>query len=158
VAGIVPWCPLVLALFFACGASFGCDYDTGSEELDATGTGDAEVDGELHADVPNERPDAAPASPDAAREAGDAPAAPLPACANGLDDDCDGLVDYAGGDPGCSGPDDDNENAPGLVCDDGLDNDFDNLIDYAVPGCGREGDPGCDSPTDPVERDTLGPP
>lgn len=59
-----------------------------------------------------------------------APASP-PACANGLDDDGDGLVDHPA-DGGCLSPDDPSE-APD--CEDGLDNDGDGLADYDDPGC-----------------------
>jgi hypothetical protein len=68
-----------------------------------------------------------------------------PACANGRDDDGDGLIDLA--DPGCasmndtseithdsacSSPDDTTE---AEQCRDGLDNDGDGLMDAADPGC-----------------------
>jgi cysteine-rich repeat protein len=56
------------------------------------------------------------------------------ACANGLDDDNDGLVDYPD-DPGCADPEDVSEYT-GTACDDGIDNDGDGKIDYpADPGC-----------------------
>ena len=94
----------------------------------------------------------------------DAPGGPgggsgLPACSNGIDDDCDGLIDFAGGDPGCSSAADTDERGPGLVCDDGIDNDGDGRIDHVVAGCGTTlGDPGCSSPTDVSELDVPGPP
>jgi subtilisin len=59
------------------------------------------------------------------------------ACANGIDDDGDGLTDLA--DPGCAGPGDDDEHGT-AACDDGLDNDGDGFVDAAE-------DPGCASPT-----------
>jgi hypothetical protein len=37
---------------------------------------------------------------------------PLPACGNGVDDDGDGLVDFVGGDPGCTDADDPSERDP----------------------------------------------
>jgi CARDB len=80
---------------------------------------------------------------------GDGVGAPT-ACADGIDNDTDGLTDYreSGGDPGCEGLTDSSERQAGAACDDGLSNDPDGLVDYSVlPG----GDPGCDSPTDPSE-------
>jgi hypothetical protein len=57
-----------------------------------------------------------------------------PACANGLDDDGDGLTDWPA-DPGCpfasAGPED-------PPCDDGLDNDGDGLTDFDDPDCQPE--------------------
>jgi hypothetical protein len=72
------------------------------------------------------------------------------ACDNGLDDDLDGFVDFAGGDPGCTapaGPADVSERDPaGAACDDGVDND----------GDGRTDSPddlsGCSDPLDNDER------
>jgi hypothetical protein len=74
----------------------------------------------------------------------------LPACSDGIDNDCDGRTDYPD-DPGCSSPDDDDEHGD-AVCDDGIDNDGDGKTDYHVrPGCGP-GDEKCKSPTDDSER------
>ncbi|NIR40560.1 MAG: hypothetical protein GWN73_34105, partial [Actinobacteria bacterium] len=57
------------------------------------------------------------------------------ACADGVDNDGDGLVDLD--DPGCQDALDDSERSPELACDDGIDNDGDGLADYpADPGCG----------------------
>jgi hypothetical protein len=64
-----------------------------------------------------------------------------PACANGVDDDQDGLVDF-GADPGCDDATDDSERASALVCDNGADDDGDGHVDFR-PGPG--GDPGCAS-------------
>ncbi|MCX6740706.1 MAG: hypothetical protein NTZ49_05795 [Candidatus Parcubacteria bacterium] len=71
-------------------------------------------------------------------------------CADGLDNDGDGNIDYPN-DPGCSSSDDEDEynpnNPPSLpVCADGLDNDGDGNIDYP-------NDPGCDSAVDDDETD-----
>ena len=55
------------------------------------------------------------------------------ACANGLDDDGDGLVDTA--DPGCVDGSDRNETNASVACDDGIDNDDDGLVDTADLGC-----------------------
>ena len=65
-------------------------------------------------------------------------------CADSLDDDGDGLIDYPD-DPGCTGPADLSEE---FDCQDGIDNDGDGLIDYPD-------DPGCAAPTSP--RETLSP-
>jgi hypothetical protein len=95
-------------------------------------------------------------------------------CADGLDNDGDGLIDLA--DPGCDDASDDFETSAALVCDDGLDNDGDTLVDSADPGCddpldtselgsaqcddgvdndgdtfADSADPGCEGPTDPSE-------
>ncbi|MFN3198141.1 MAG: hypothetical protein ACE366_06955 [Bradymonadia bacterium] len=73
----------------------------------------------------------------------------LAVCENGEDDDGDGLTDYPL-DPGCEGPDDEDEVDPEApACGDGADNDDDELIDLD--------DPGCASPADPSENDQCGP-
>jgi WD40-like Beta Propeller Repeat len=76
---------------------------------------------------------------------GNVDGAPLPppppaACADGRDNDADGLIDLS--DPGCaSSSDNDETNAPSptpppALCADGLDNDGDGLVDFpADPGC-----------------------
>ena len=57
-------------------------------------------------------------------------------------------------DPGCTGPDDNNERCTGgggcPVCDDGTDNDFDGIADYS-----GNGDPGCFDVFDPSESGDL---
>lgn len=127
-------CVLILAVVLA-----GCGYDADAPADAGAGTDARELP------IGDARPgagfDADPA---------------LPACSNGIDDDCDGLVDFAGGDPGCASASDDDERGAGLVCDDGIDNDNDGLIDYVAPECGG-GDPGCESPFDSTELDTPGP-
>ncbi|MEE2787543.1 MAG: hypothetical protein VX589_09405 [Myxococcota bacterium] len=66
------------------------------------------------------------------------------ACADGIDNDSDNLVDYPL-DPGCmSAADDDETNPVNLACEDELDNDEDGLEDFPD-------DPGCSSPSDPSE-------
>ncbi len=56
------------------------------------------------------------------------------ACANGADDDSDGLIDLA--DPGCTSAEDTDEyNITLPVCSDGRDNDSDGLVDMADYGC-----------------------
>lgn len=77
------------------------------------------------------------------------------ACGNGLDDDGDGLVDFAGLDPGCTSATDAFETEPSLTCDDGSDNDGDGGTDFdpvtaADPSQGS-GDPGCLDPGWPFE-------
>jgi Glycosyl hydrolase catalytic core len=85
-------------------------------------------------------------------------AAPLiPQCANTLDDDGDGRVDYPD-DPDCSSPLDDSESSvsppppppPPPACSDGHDNDGDGLTDL--------NDPGCSGPNDDSERNANPPP
>ena len=70
-------------------------------------------------------------------------------CADGIDNDKDGLIDHPS-DPGCSGTADTTETDPALPCDDGIDNDADALIDF-MPGGGLH-DPGCASGTSPTEN------
>jgi len=66
--------------------------------------------------------------------------ATVPNCADGVDNDGDGLTDFAGGDPGCDSAADPGERAATLPCDDGIDNDGDGAIDYptdaSCPGPG----------------------
>ncbi len=71
-------------------------------------------------------------------------------CDDGIDNDRDGLIDYAGGDPGCDSPEDDSEKSTTYECDDGIDNDGDGLIDYRGDTFGSAGlyaerDPECDA-------------
>ncbi len=76
--------------------------------------------------------------------------APPAACADGLDNDGDGKIDYPA-DPGCTSTTDTDEyNAPPPVyaCSDSLDNDSDGKIDY---GTATSNDPGCTSATDTDE-------
>lgn len=74
-------------------------------------------------------------------------ASPHPACADGLDNDGDGRVDYPE-DLGCLSPDDLEEagEAPPPACADGVDNDEDGFKDFPA-------DPGCASSADVDERD-----
>ena len=57
---------------------------------------------------------------------------PEVSCLDGLDNDCDGLVD--GSDPNCGGS---GENEKGPRCSDDVDNDLDTLIDCADPDCSK---------------------
>ncbi len=75
---------------------------------------------------------------------GCSPSCQIEECANGVDDDGDGFVDFVGGDPGCDTAADLSEKSPSLICDDGMNNDTDAFVDYPD-------DPGCASPTWPFE-------
>jgi subtilisin len=57
----------------------------------------------------------------------------FPECADGIDNDGDGLSDDD--DPGCESSGDPFEKIDTLPCDDGDDNDFDGAIDMDDPGC-----------------------
>jgi hypothetical protein len=65
----------------------------------------------------------------------------LAACADGIDNDGDGLIDVK--DPGCSDPSDLAETGSQYGCDNGIDDDFDGQTDSA--------DSGCHSPRDKLE-------
>lgn len=69
-------------------------------------------------------------------------------CNDGIDNDGDGLVDFAGTDPGCVSADDASERDAALPCDDGIDNDGDGLTDHRADA---SGDPGCRLPAWPRE-------
>jgi hypothetical protein len=85
-------------------------------------------------------------SPDAADPADAAhDAAPLPACSNGVDDDCDGQADDF--DQGCVDANDASEHN-GRPCDNGIDDDGDGFIDFHIVGCGPPTDPQCENPED----------
>jgi uncharacterized membrane protein len=57
-------------------------------------------------------------------------------CANGIDDDGDGAVDFPA-DPGCISAEDEGERSPRHVCDNGLDDDGDGAADWpADAACG----------------------
>ena len=78
---------------------------------------------------------------DAAPPPDGAPAPQVPACANGLDDDTDGLFDAE--DPGCTGELDPTEGdaAAPTQCSDGIDQDTNGRADYpGDPGCAAAGD------------------
>lgn len=57
----------------------------------------------------------------------------LPQCSDGVDNDSDALVDFAGGDPGCINAVDDNEVEP--LCMNTLDDESDGYTDETDPGC-----------------------
>lgn len=70
-------------------------------------------------------------------------------CNDGIDNDCDGLIDF-GNDPGCASALDPSELGT-KQCDDGIDNDGDGGTDFHLTsGCGPT-DPQCSSPNDPQE-------
>jgi hypothetical protein len=83
---------------------------------------------------------------------------PTTACADGLDNDRDGLIDYPD-DPGCAAAEDASENSTS-PCDDRVDSDGDGLRDFpADPGCRnplslRE-NPQCDDDVDNDGDGTL---
>lgn len=105
-----------------------------------------------------DRPDAASPITDAAAadapaaDAGGPDAAPLSQCADGVDNDCDGRIDF-GVDPGCASEEDDDEHGS-AECDDGLDNDEDGDTDFQIssPSCDQPGDTNCNSPFDDQEN------
>ena len=73
------------------------------------------------------------------------------ACANGVDDDDNGLIDFPY-DPGCAaqGDPDESELAELAVCANGIDDDLDGLIDYPLdPGCSGRGSASEVEPTQP---------
>lgn len=87
---------------------------------------------------------------------------PVAQCADGIDNDSDGAVDFPA-DLGCANSSDTTESPDPVIeppviptaCLDGIDNDGDGLIDWsALEG----GDPGCTSPLDEDETNTPPPP
>jgi hypothetical protein len=73
----------------------------------------------------------------------------LAQCANNIDDDGDGRIDFPA-EPGCTAPSDNNEADPPIMqaCSDGMDSDLDGKVDYP-------NDPGCKSAADTDEADPL---
>ena len=139
----------------------GCDDESEPTLIE---TGDAAADGPTLVDAAPDSadPDQGPEQPPdtgavgdegVATDAdvpvdGDPDVAPRPACANGLDDDGDGAIDYPQ-DPGCTDAADEDEADPGVAaCADGADNDDDGRTDHPE-------DPGCASPGDPSEASTC---
>ena len=87
--------------------------------------------------------------------AGDCPAPPpVPQCADGIDNDGDGLIDNA--DPGCSGSDDNDETNSSVPaqCADGTDNDSDGFSDTNDPNCHTDGNPLNASSYDPTRSES----
>jgi hypothetical protein len=91
----------------------------------------------------------ATASPSAARSEAGPSGGPVKACADGLDNDADGLTDYPA-DPDCGSAngnsEQSDESTAAALCRDGLDNDADGKTDYPA-------DPGCAGATDNDETD-----
>ena len=132
----------------ACGGSGGGTSNADAEAPDrgvgpvpdAAGGADASGDAS---------PQDAAGGGDASTDASPPDAGPQFACADDADNDDDGLVDLA--DPGCVGPEDNDEtDATAPQCADGLDNDDDGAPDLADVNCTSESDPtegGDTSPT-----------
>ena len=76
----------------------------------------------------------------------------VPACADGLDDDGDGLVDYPA-DPGCVSAQANLENPQ---CDDDLDNDGDGSVDWDGGAAAGSPDPQCTTPSRNREGNACG--
>ena len=72
----------------------------------------------------------------------------LPLCSDGIDNDRDGLVDFAN-DPGCSDGNDMSERGAANECDNGIDDDMDGFVDFPL-------DPGCASATGTTEMPEPG--
>ena len=73
-------------------------------------------------------------------------------CADGLDNDGDGLIDFPA-EPGCDSPGDNDETDPDPLpeCGNGIDDDEDGFTDFDVDPA--LSDPGCKSASDPLEID-----
>jgi hypothetical protein len=102
--------------------------------------------------TPTSTPTATPTATRTATPTATPTTKPKAQCADGLDNDKDGVADKD--DPGCwknpkdpssYNPEDDNEGDATTQCQDGIDNDDDDAIDMK--------DPGCSSPTDNDESD-----
>jgi subtilisin family serine protease len=146
---------------YLCDDSCPVDWDPGQADADGDGLGD----------VCDNCPSIAnPSQGDVDGDGiGDACAA---ACSNGQDDDGDGLVDFAGFDPGCDTTNDTEETSASLPCDNGEDDDLDGYVDLADPGChdptwpmedpacddgiDNDGDGGTDHDGDPADTQCLG--
>jgi hypothetical protein len=157
---LVALLPLLAACFdpelrdgvVSCGSDRSCPPDFVCSPVDnlcyrnAPGSGadaavDADLDGGANADADSDAPPMIDASIDASAS---------PACSDGVDNDCDGLVDSA--DPGCLNANDVDEHGSSK-CDNGMDDDHDGLSDFHVVRVGCSvGDPGCSSPTDTNEN------
>jgi Ca2+-binding RTX toxin-like protein len=74
-------------------------------------------------------------------------------CNDGIDNDEDGLIDFAGNDPDCPNAQDNRESPDAVAqCANGFDDDGDDKIDFAAPN-GQTADPGCSSASDDNEED-----
>ncbi len=119
----------------------GCITEDGPADPDPPADGGVEPR-DARVDPPDGLPDGATDAADAAAPPPDArpDVPPRPACANGEDDDGDGLIDLA--DPGCVDGEgaDEADPDPLPACGNGLDEDDDGLIDYpADPDCRSAG-------------------
>ncbi|MDH3686307.1 MAG: putative Ig domain-containing protein, partial [Myxococcales bacterium] len=78
-------------------------------------------------------------------------------CADGVDNDGDGLIDLAE-DPGCDSASDSSEQSNALLCDNGIDDDGDLLTDLDDPGCGGRPSWVSESPecSDGIDNDSDG--
>jgi uncharacterized repeat protein (TIGR01451 family) len=78
-------------------------------------------------------------------------------CDDGIDNDGDGRIDFrtSAGDLGCGSVTDPSERTSTYACDDGIDNDLDGKIDFRLDAAG---DPGCTSPVDTDEFNSVAPP
>jgi len=136
------WAAALLALgVTACGGSNGGSQTSVDAETTDRGVGPV-PDASGGADATSGA-DAAGGTAGGADASGGAPnndAGPRFACADGVDNDDDGLVDLA--DPGCVGPEDNDEaDAAAPQCADGADNDGDGAPDLADVNCTSESDP-----------------
>lgn len=76
---------------------------------------------------------------------------PPAACADGVDNDGDGLTDYPA-DPGCTSAGDETETELLPACSDGVDNDQDGFADFPIdPGCASAEDTNEFNPAPPTE-------
>ncbi len=126
---------------YLCDDSCPADWDPGQADTDGDGLGD------VCDNCPSiSNPGQGDVDGDGTGDACDA------ACSNGLDDDGDGFVDFAGFDPGCDDTHDTEETSASLICDNGEDDDLDGYVDVADPGCVYPGwpqeDPACDDGID----------
>jgi subtilisin family serine protease len=148
---------------YLCDDSCPVDWDPGQADADGDGLGD------VCDNCPSiANPGQADVDGDGIGDACDA------ACSNGQDDDGDGLVDFAGFDPGCDTANDTEETSASLLCDNGEDDDLDGYVDLADPGCkdpiwpkedpacddgiDNDGDGGTDHDGDPADTQCLGQP
>lgn len=143
----------ILPLLLAASFLVACDDEpTETPVADAAPRVDAEIDMEVvPPDMGGPTPDGAvvgdmgtpvdAGDPDQGTPVDQGPR--MPACADGADNDADGLIDLA--DPGCSSAEDEDETDPPRLCGNGLDDDADGFIDVL--------DPGCESDTDFTEED-----
>ncbi len=124
--------------------SAGDDDDSAGDD-DDTSVGDDDDSAGDDDDSAGDDDDSAGDDDDSATGDDDDSAAPVPACADGIDNDADSWIDLD--DPGCDDAADDSEDhvGSGLECDDGQDNDADGDVDGL--------DTACDDATDDLEAE-----